>query len=183
MSWSKHQITREEYHRIRGSIRAKAKDFGVHDDDLEDLVQESFFHAQKALSEGRFRDRSALDTWIVGIAKKRCLKYHRARRAAKRDAVEVPLDAPQDSGGLPTPRAVEASPEEAAVNRQLLKRVSRSLAKLPEKLRQPLVLIASGREYKEVASVLGISVDLVTSRIHQARDKLRQKHQRRPPTR
>ncbi|MEM9553695.1 MAG: RNA polymerase sigma factor [Acidobacteriota bacterium] len=183
MSWSKHQITREEYSRIRGLVRAKAKEFGVHYDDLEDLVQETFFHAQKALSEDRFRDRSALDTWIVGIAKKRCLKYHRARRAAKRDAVEVPFDAPQGLGSLAPPRAVEASPEEAAVNRQLLQRVSRSLAELPEKLRQPLVLVAAGREYREVASVLGISVDLVTSRIHQARAKLRQKHQRRTPTR
>lgn len=168
-----HQITEKEYRRIRRSLRSKVRQLGVPEEDLDDLVQETFLHAQKALNQGDFGGNSSLDTWIVGIGKNRALKLFRTRRAAMRSGPETSIDAPEKATAAPALQTLEPGPEETTGNRLLLARVKRSIQGLPATLRNPLVLFASGRNYKEIAALQGISLDLVSSRIHEARTKLR----------
>lgn len=173
MKRRRQQITEEEYQRIRPKLRAKARSLGVSDNDLEDLVQDAFFEAQRALAHGSFEGRSALDTWIVGIVKNLAAQYHRAKKAARRDAPEVSMDASES--------VVEnhlAMGPEVAIDRLLVQPILESLRKLPDKFRRPLTLWANGWKYDEIGKGLGISPGLASSRIHQARDKLRKEHKR-----
>jgi len=175
-----HQITKEEYLRIGRVLRARFHQAGLRNDEIDDLVQETFLHAQEGLDAGRFQVRSHLDTWVVGIGKKRLLKFRDRQRAVKRSTPEVSLDDPVETRvHLALPRAADIDP----VERLHVKQVLASLQRLPAKLREPLVLVTNGRSYKEAAATLGISANLVTSRVHQARTKLRKLYARhRSPT-
>ncbi len=44
---------------------------------------------------------------------------------------------------------------------------------LPEEQQQPLLLLAQGFKYRQIAQLLGVSENRVSSLIHQARKKLR----------
>ncbi len=176
-----YQLTQEDCRRLLPKILALARDFGFSGDARKDLVQETLLHAQQALNIGKFDGESALDTWIVGIAKHRCLRHWRALGTAKRSAVEVSLETRSDGepARIDLPIATP-DPEELAGDRQLLARTLRALHDLPEKLRTPLVLLAKGNTYREIGAILRLSPDLVTSRLHQARTKLRQAVPRPP---
>ncbi len=169
------EITAEDYRRLHRQLHAQILRAGVSPTEVEDLIQETFLHAQKALDRGQFEGRSALDTWVVSIAKKRTLKYHRRQRAAKRRAPLVPLErsgAP-DAGAAATVVARDPDPQVSASDRELLGRALVAIEGLPDDFRAPLVLSVDGHSYEQIAKLLGIPVSRVTSRIHQARAKLR----------
>ena len=144
--------------------------------DVEDLIQETFLNAQKGLDKGLFDRRSSIETWIVSIAKKLSLKYHRRMRAAKRSAVIVSI---REDGGADgrveasIPRSSEPSPQAQVSDRQEVRHVLGALRSLPASFREPLVLNVQGFSYDQIAALLQIPVSRVTSRIHQARAKLR----------
>lgn len=176
-----YQIGEEDFLRIGKILRAKARSFGISDADVEDLLQETFLHAQDGLDRGMFQGTSQLDTWVVGIGKHRFANYLRAKNTEKRKALEISIDQSPATAKGASFRVRAPGPERTAEAREQLRRVLKSIYNLPEKLRQPLVLFAQGREYKEIASILGITTDLVTSRLHEGRAKLRQLHARAKP--
>lgn len=122
-----------------------------------DAAQDAFLTAQKALP--RFRGESTPRTWLLGIANNECRRIYRQRR------VEPPtfeLD-PERSGN--------AEGESALVNREAL-RVA--LGRLSEEHREVVMLHEmEGLTYEEAASVLGIPVGTVKSRLHHAFVNLR----------
>jgi RNA polymerase sigma-70 factor (ECF subfamily) len=169
------EITAETYRRLHRRLYARILRQGVPPAEVEDLIQETFMHAQQALDRGRFEGRSDLDTWILSIAKIRTLKFHRRRRAAKRRVTLVALDDPDDreQSASPEPASRQPDPQAHAADRQLLSRTILALDELPEPFRAPLVLSVHGHSYQQIAALLGIPTSRVTSRIHQARAKLR----------
>lgn len=177
-----YEITEEDFRRLRPKLYAQIQRLGIRRDHVEDLVQETFLHAQAALDRGRFAEQSSLDTWIVGIGKKRTLKYLRRQTAAKRKGIAVTLD--QTGDDEPAAAAVVPdpgpSPDRVAADRQAAQQTTRALEDLPDEFRQPLVLLVQGLSYRQISSVLGISTGLVTSRVHQARSKLRRATARPP---
>jgi RNA polymerase sigma-70 factor (ECF subfamily) len=131
--------------------------------EAEDLAQETFLKAFAAI--GRFRGNSALFTWLYRIAVNTSRDYlaHRRRRPA------VQLD---DTIGEPPSPADR--PDEAAMREEERRRVRRALDELPEPFRTTLVLREmEGHAYDEIATILGVSIGTVESRIFRARCKLR----------
>ena len=177
-----YEISTEHYRRLRPKLYALIRRMGVGGQEIEDVIQETFLHVQRGLDQGAFDERSSLDTWIVSIGKKRALKHRRRLAAAKRRGIERSLDAPASSdapllASITDPRP---GPEQRVADRQILRLFARGLEALPETFRQPLVLQVAGLSYQEIGSVLGISEGLVTSRVHQARAKLRRLAPRPP---
>ncbi len=170
------EIGFEDYRRLYRQLVVQLGRMGIPEIEIEDLVLETFLHAQQALNRGMFEGRSSRDTWIVSIAKKRALKYHRRLRTAKRRAEHVSLDEPSElfRGAVARLASGNPDPESQAAERQNLSRTTAAIAQLPDDFRAPLVLNVEGHSYKEISALLGISISLVTSRIHQARGKLRQ---------
>jgi len=176
------QLTTEDHARIPPKLLAKIRRAGFAAEEPEDLVQETLLLAQRALNKGGFQGQSDLDTWIIGIAKNQCLKQWRTHGTAKRSGHEVALDQTRDDNGPATIQPVDhqSGPEQQAQDRQLLDRALRAMADLPAKIRAPLVLLVRGHSYQQIASLLRISPNLVTSRLGQARAKLRQAVPRLP---
>lgn len=176
------EITAEDYRRLHRQLHAQIRRLGIPAAQVEDLIHETFLHAQRALYRGQFEGRSNLDTWIVSIAKKRALKYHRRLGAAKRRGEHVSLEEPAEPhrGAVARLATAAPDPEEQAVDRERLSGVLVALDGLPDRFRAPLVLSVRGHTYEEIAVLLGIPTSRVTSRIHQARAKLSKNLSRKP---
>jgi RNA polymerase sigma-70 factor (ECF subfamily) len=129
--------------------------------DAEDIVQESFLKAYKALDTFRGGDARA---WMLSIVRNTAMNFLRARKpdiTVDRSAQERELEdhAPDPESGL-----LEQSRRE---------QVRGAIARLAPEFREAIVLREiEGMSYKEIASVLEIPIGTVMSRLSRARNLL-----------
>jgi RNA polymerase sigma-70 factor (ECF subfamily) len=141
-----------------------------HQEDAEDIVQEVFLAAWQALPG--FRGEARVSTWLHRIAVTRALN-HRARLSEKVRRASVPIDEPLEEAGLADLRP-GASPLRAFEAREIRRRLADCLEKLPAAWRAALALReGGGRSYEEIASMLGLALGTVRSRLSRARLSLR----------
>jgi RNA polymerase sigma factor (sigma-70 family) len=127
----------------------------------EDAAQESFLTAWRKFHE--LREPSRLRSWLAQIARNAALGHLRRKRGHE-SLDEVPAMADES----PLPDEVAANDEEAEL-------VRRSLARLPETYRLPLVLYyREGKSVRAVAETLDISEDAVKQRLARGREMLRE---------
>jgi RNA polymerase sigma-70 factor (ECF subfamily) len=133
-------------------------------DDLEDLVQETFFRAFRKADS--FRGAASFRTWLLAIGSN-ALKD--ARRRDKRRQV-IPLES-STAADVPDGRA---DPQGQAAERDLLARLERAVPGLPRMQRDVFLLRAQqGMEYDEIARSLGTSVGAARVHYHQAIKRLK----------
>ena len=133
--------------------------------DAEDVAQEALLRAYKSFD--RLRDRSRFRGWLVRISFR--LALDRLRSAKRREQRDTLWAKP---GHLPP----VASAEEIAASNQFQAHLDRALEELPEKLRLVLLLSAmDGYTIEEIASMIGLPLGTVKSRIFIARKKLAEK--------
>lgn len=121
----------------------------------EDLVQETFLRAWKALDS--LNDVQAAQGWLFTIL--------RRENARQYERVQ-PVWSDEDLGDLAATATAYDTSTEAFVLR-------RALATLPAEYREPLVLqVVGGYSYDEIAEHLQVSKSAVTSRLFRARQKL-----------
>ena len=132
--------------------------------DLDDLVQTTFLAVQRSAKQ--YDARSSVNTWILGIAMnimRQYLRSERRRREAMLEVAELPR-APGDNG-----------PHDQVAHRQELERLQRRFNSLPSKLRIVFTLIdLEGMSGGEAARLLGVREGTVWSRLHLAREALRE---------
>jgi len=133
--------------------------------DAEDAVQEAFINLYRKISS--FRGSSSFATWFYKII--RNLAYDKVRRkAAYRRAYEA-----YSGEGMVVNSPTR--PDRATVQSELRAVLEEALLKLSPEHREILVLRElEGLSYNEIASVLGIKLGTVMSRLHYARLKLKQ---------
>lgn len=135
----------------------------------QDIAQETFLGAWKDLRT--LRDPDKLRPWLCGIARHRIYK-HRDRDGREPVHDAAPLDAIHDSPAL------EAEPSEQAISREEEAILWRSLERVPELYREPLVLYY--REHQSidhVAAELELSEDAVRQRLSRGRKLLQEEVQ------
>lgn len=121
-----------------------------------------------AANIGSFRGESSLSTWLFQLARSACSRRRR-RRSGAPDAGDL-VDAHEDLVVAdPSP-----TPERAAEQREVASRVHAALARLPEAMREVVVLRdVEGLTAPEVADVMGLTIEAVKSRLHRGRAALR----------
>jgi RNA polymerase sigma-70 factor, ECF subfamily len=126
----------------------------------EDLVQDCLERAWGRLH--LWREGSNLRTWLFTIMHN--LHANHARTASRR-----PQTVPMDESGLAAPtRAAQEDGLEVAS-------IEVALAQLSDEQRQVILLVGlEGMSYQEAASVLGVPIGTVMSRLHRGRERLRQ---------
>ena len=136
---------------------------GLDQKDLEDVVQATFMAVQR--SARRFDRRSAVGTWIVGIA------LNIARRHVRGDVRRrLAMLAVAESH----PRHQAAGPDEQASHRQLMARLLTGFEALPADQRTVFVLCdLEGMRGVDVARALRLPQGTVWRRLHDARLRLR----------
>jgi RNA polymerase sigma-70 factor, ECF subfamily len=130
--------------------------------DAEDAAQESLLRAYRRFE--RLRDPQRFRGWLVRLTFRIALdRVRSSKRREQRESVWAgPLAAP--------------STEELAASREFQGHFNRALDDLPDKLRLVLLLCAmEGHTLEEVASMLGVPLGTVKSRLFVARKKLAEK--------
>jgi len=145
----------------------------VHDpDDAEDVLQETFLHALKAI--GQFEERARLSTWLYRIAYNTALMRVRQRRHSTSSLDEL-LEQDDEGTSLALP-GEEKAPEEVILSGELRMVLEKAIGELPQTLRVVFVLRDINQlSTAETAQVLGLSEEAVKSRLLRARQALRQR--------
>jgi RNA polymerase sigma-70 factor (ECF subfamily) len=128
--------------------------------DAEDVLQDTF---RSAWTSRHLYDRSRSErAWLLAILRRRVADHWR-----RRDSREVSL-----GGELPaTASAADASP----FYDELSSAMQRSLARLPEEIRETLLLVVVGElTHQEAADVQGVPLGTVLSRVSRGRSRLRE---------
>jgi len=136
------------------------------EEDAEDVVQETFLKAYRAL--GSFDERAQFGSWLYRIASNCALDLLRSRK--RRKTVGGPPDEVFET--LPSPGV---SPEDSALGSELGRRMSAAMARLSDSERTALALRHfEGRPVAEIAAALRISDGAARNCIFRAVAKLRQ---------
>lgn len=141
-----------------------------------DLTQETFLSALKAIK--KFRGEADLKTWLFRIAineSRNRFRWWKRRRREKTVSLDAPVGESETSFGE-TFSSGSKNPEENLLQREREDFLLSALNKLPESFREAVILCdVEGMSYEEIASVLGINLGTVKSRIARGREELRKR--------
>ena len=139
-----------------------------HEQDAEDVVQETFLRAYKQLQS--FESRASFGTWLYRIAANysldliRSRKRHQEQRSAEDDESDAVMAIPATAPG----------PDRMAYSAQLEERISAALAALTEQERAAFVMRHfEGFSIEEIGSTLGLGISAAKHSIFRAVQKLR----------
>ena len=134
------------------------------EEDARDVVQESYLRAFRGLK--RFRGDAQFTTWLYRITANAAYTHVQKRRHHRTS----PLDDAHD----PAETRLESSPEIVADSTAGLEELAHALNRLPDTLRQVIVLKdVYGLSHETIADETGISVAAAKVRLHRARKRLR----------
>ena len=136
--------------------------------EAEDVVQQAYVNAYANLRQ--FDGRAQFSTWLTRIA------VHEAIARARRKGRYTTLDA-EGSGNVEQIMAYQSAPdpERQAFGRELAGLIESAIDALPDGCREVFVLRQiEGLNTAETADCLGVSEDVVKTRLSRARSALRQ---------
>jgi RNA polymerase sigma-70 factor (ECF subfamily) len=141
------------------------------DEDAEDVAQEAFVRAYRALP--RFRGDSKFSSWLYRIATNRALT-HLKRRRSRALTVDIESGSHVEADVIDDGRGQELSPELMVRDGEFRRAVRAAVLALPEQYRVVVTLFyLEERSYKEVAATLGIPMGTLKTHLHRARALLR----------
>lgn len=164
------EIVRRHERRVAVTIKGVIHD--ISREELADIAQDIFLLVYRSLSS--FRGESQFGTYLTRITLRHC--WREAKRRRRRGAAVVSYDADE--------QAVETMRERAAGNertdREVIAQerrgaVAEALGRLSEEFRTVLLMrIVEELPVEQVAEILQVSTGTVKSRLHRAREKMRE---------
>ena len=138
--------------------------------DVEDVAQEAFIKAYRALPQ--FRGDSAFYTWLYRIAINTARNWQVA--AARRPSTPNAIDTEDGETFSQIDNLTDIStPESLVASRQIVETVNEAINALPEELRTAIVLREiEGMSYEDIAQAMGCPIGTVRSRIFRAREAI-----------
>ncbi len=176
------QLVDRHEHRVRSIVSRIVLASGDHRSlvlsvDIEDLSQEVFVQAWKALP--RFRGEARFSTWLYRIAVNRSLKEynHRRRGSGKLQGIPVSDELLKHLAAVhPDPNVQQLDPEFMLQQRARDEALRLAIDELPEKQRLVVLLhYFEDCSCEEISVIAGCTVGTVWSRLHYACRKLQEK--------
>ncbi len=158
----------ELYRRYRPAVSRLAASFSELDpDEAEDVVQEAFVRAFRAL--GSLKDRERFAAWLFTIARNRARSYLTSRATHNKAAEDATREANllQDH----VPAASHAMEKEAEL--RAVRDVIDGLREGPEKETVRLFYLEGTLSAREIASRMGVGKSAVTMRLERFRARIR----------
>ncbi len=150
-------LMRRHNQRIYRAVRAVLRS----DDEAEDVLQQAYLNAYKHLDQ--FAGDAQFSTWLTRIAVNQALAHRRKRG--------IPFE---EQGETEVADTRTLDPERQAAASELRHLMEQEVEALPDSFRATFVMReVEGLSTNETASSLGISEDLVKTRLHRARSLLR----------
>lgn len=139
--------------------------------DAHDVAQDAFLSAFEKLST--FRKQSSFYSWLFRIAYHAAINNRRKQKRHRHSSVEGRRELLGTEPADTNPAHEPDAPLHSAEDQQ---RVRDALNELSPEYRDPLVLKElDGLRYDEIAAILEIPLGTVRSRIHRARQELKEK--------
>ncbi len=153
------EVYRLYFGRVTGLCRHLLRDRAI----AEDAASEAFLRIRDGLA--RYDASVPMERWVLRIAANHCIDLLRRRRLEQRWFVEEP--------GV-EPASATATPLTLVLLKEQRELVERSLAKLDEAYRVPMVLrYYAELSYDEIAAELDLEKTQVAGRIFRAKQMLR----------
>ncbi len=156
-----------------GRLLAVARRYLKSEDDAQDVVQEAFLSAFKAI--GSFAGESRISTWLHRIVVNAALMKLRRRGPRSEQSIEALLPTFLPDGHNAHPATLwDASVVESAEREETRAWVRACIERLPETHRVVLMLRDIDEvDSDEAAAMLGITPNALKTRLHRARQALR----------
>jgi RNA polymerase sigma-70 factor (ECF subfamily) len=152
-------------HKIHGLVSRFVRD----SQDIDDVVQEAFIKAYRALP--RFRGDAAFYTWLYRIAINTAKNYLVAR-GRRPPASDVEAEDAELMDGADALRETE-NPENQLSRDELEEAIDDAIRGLPDDLRSAVTLREfDGLTYEQIAEIMDCPVGTVRSRIFRAREAI-----------
>jgi len=139
-------------------------------EEVEDIAQETFIKAYRALSN--FRGDAAFYTWLYRIGVNTAKNY----LAMRKKSMPTISDHAMNDEDEPDERLIAhdiATPESELQSKQIAIAVNEAVESLPEELRSAIILREmEGLSYEEIAESMGCPIGTVRSRIFRAREAI-----------
>lgn len=143
------------------------------EDDALDAVQEGFLAAFKGLPS--FDGNARLSTWLHRIVVNACLMKLRSKRRRPERSIEEMLPKFKEDGHAWEPGSAWKNPSEGLEQDEVNARILEAIDELPENYRIVLVLRdIQGLDTAETGVIVGLSENAVKTRLHRARQALRE---------
>ena len=153
---------RKLYRLARGILR--------NDGEAEDVVQETYVRAFTHLED--FRGDSSVATWLARIAMNEALGRLRRRRPGV-EWSSLP-EGVLEAQIIQFPLASADDPEKSVAQREIQRVVEQAIDELPEAFRLVFITrVIEGMNVEETAEILGLKAETVKTRLHRARNLLR----------
>jgi RNA polymerase sigma-70 factor (ECF subfamily) len=155
------------FEHYRGPVTRFFTRRGVPPEEARDLTQEAFLGIYRGL-EG-WRPEARFGTWVFRIATTTYLKRQRHRGAGKRAGAEVDESAVAGTAALASP----GRQLDRLLDDERRRELYDAMAALPDQMRRCLALrVHQDLKYREIASVMRLSIDTVKAHLFQARQRL-----------
>jgi RNA polymerase sigma-70 factor, ECF subfamily len=145
-------------------------------EDANDLLVDTFTNAWKAW--GNFRRDAQVYTWLYQIACNLCKNWYKQKgRQREREGYSLDDNLESDSGELTREIADwRNAPEKLLLETEFGQKIREAVDALPTEYREVLILdLWEDLPYDEIAAILGLTVPAVKTRLHRARNKVRQR--------
>jgi RNA polymerase sigma-70 factor (ECF subfamily) len=155
------QLVRRHADRLYALVRR----FGLPSDAAQEVTQEAFLRAWRAISS--FRGDARFSTWLYRIA------LNEVTRRIKREALR-PFVRSLDDDDAVEPQDVREEPYGRVAHAELRAAVAEAVRRLPPRYRAPLILRdIEGLSTADAAAILELSEAAFKSRLHRARVAVR----------
>ena len=157
----------EKYQRKLGRLLSRM----VRDQaEVEDVVQESFIKAYRALPN--FRGDSAFYTWLYRIGINTAKNYLVSMVRRPQISHDVEIEDAENFEDAEELRTAE-TPETEMMTKEIAKTVNETMMALPDELRTAITLRElEGLSYEEIATLMNCPIGTVRSRIFRARETI-----------
>ena len=164
-------IVRQNNRRLFRVARSILKD----EWEAEDTVQEAYVRAFRKLED--FEGRSKLSTWLTRIVVTESLMRLRRRRPEIAEIADLDTAASEQAAAnvLPFPINAQPDPERAMAQTEINAMLEKAIDALPDVYRIVLVArVIEEMSVEETAELYGLKPETVKTRLHRARNLLRQ---------
>jgi RNA polymerase sigma-70 factor, ECF subfamily len=135
---------------------------GLKPHEADDIVQEAFLRLYRQLQSGaRIEEPRA---WLFRVARNASLNVQRSRR---KWVFETELS-PAEGRVLEQRSSPEGTPEQVYLKKEEMKLLDVRMGELTEQQRQCVYLRAQGLRYREIASVLGVTISSAAELLQRA---------------
>lgn len=136
----------------------------------EDATQDTFIKAWTAVTTFR---GGLVRPWLLRIATNRC--YDLLRASGRRPADSLDAELFEAEPQWTSQASIAEHPEHHATRQELSTMLEHALGELPDEQRLAIILSdVQGHTYDEIASITGVAIGTVKSRISRARSRLRE---------